>query len=301
MDDNDFDEYVGYRDDEDEDDEDPEGYDNEEDDEDMKPVNPKPIDVPMSAACATAVQEYVAVASATWASKICAYVIFKKSDGSVASDYRAGNICHASLNYRGSDDRVVVLAQKPVAGTEDFVRWVCRASPFSHGVLNKDNDDELLNHAVVVDLGQVGMGGALWLAKALRYNSEDTWRPGVWNKLVEAGLDNLSSFVLCSMLANNGTVNAGGHNSLFYTMTKAEFRVALAEFNKPELKNITSKATYPYKYDYYNVAQVEEYWWSVKAGKPLKKPDGWGGYIEVPQPGSFADLVPVVNEILKGK
>lgn len=225
----------------------------------------------------------------------CAFGVIDKVTGVWSYGPSTGSACHARLYLVKTTPSIVVNAHDPAfhGKNPEFTLWACRESPFAHGVLNKDNEDELLNHASVFDGEEIGQGGCLWLGKALRYCVEDTFRVPVWYKLREEGLDGFQAFIGCSILDLAGQpTNWTSHNSLFSYGSPESLRK-----NYDEIRNIG-------RIDDSQAARQGQnnggiIWGSLKSKKE-KRPDGWGGFTEVDVPCDVKEYASKLREIFEG-
>jgi hypothetical protein len=176
----------------------------------------------------------------------------------------------------------------------EFLLWVDQESPFSHGVLNKDNKDELFNHASVIDIEQVGTAGALWICKAERHFTEDTFKLKYWDDLRAQGLDGLQAFIGADILDSTGNPSWSTHVSLFGYTTPAKLRSIYDEIRKARyLDGGTAR-----RGDY--VPHGLEKNWGGLNHKIKKVPDGWGGYIEKEEPTDVKEYAAKLKEIFEG-
>lgn len=226
----------------------------------------------------------------------CAFGVINKETGEWRLNPTKGSACHAALHTVALGPSVVVNAHDPdyQGKHPEFVLWACRESPFAHGVLNKDNEDELLNHASVFDAEEIGRGGCLWLGKALRYCVEDTFRLPFWYKLREQGLDGFQAFVGCSIIDEAGRpLNWTSHNSLFSYGSPESLRE-----NYDEIKNIRRINDSIAARQGKNVGGLVN-WGSLKSKKE-KRSDGWGGFTEVEVPCDAKEYASKLREIFEG-
>lgn len=252
----------------------------------------------ISKAALKAIEKCVSDFPENWISGICAFMILNRKDGKHCKGSREDSgPCHYGLSLMTGDE-IVVNAHKPdLQGRyPDFIKWVSRESPFSHGVLNKNNEDELLNHASVIDVELVGTAGCLWLCKAFRYAVEEPFRIKTWRLLKEQGLNGLQAFIGASILTSLGEAQwRPSHASLFSYGDPETVRKYYDTFQ-------TIK-----KLEGFEAAQVDwntssgytKVWGSLKH-KVERKPDGWGGYIEIKTPVDVKEYAQKLKEIFEG-
>lgn len=234
-----------------------------------------------------------------WTHGICAYTAILRDTGDEAKvRYDRGNangdVCHAGLSYYDVNDPIVVNAHKKEwhKKNPEYVLWACKETPFAHAVINRDNDEQLLKHACAMDAGEMGLGGVLWMCKVIRHFTEDTHVPGFWDKLRNCGLDGLQAFIGADILdAAGGARHGCTHTSLFGYGTPKELRETY-----DKIRNTT-------QIDHMRVAKSHGYegrtWGSLK-GKKVKKPDGWGGFIEKDAPCDPKEYAALLKEIFEG-
>lgn len=250
----------------------------------------------ISQEAAKAVEKAVASYPNHWRRGISAFYMIDRKTGA-NSGPSAGDVCHADLSYgeRGRNKNVIVVNGHKSDWKDlnsDFLLWVTQGSPFSHGVLNRDQKKELLDHASVMDTEIIGTGGALWLCKALRHFVEDTWKPEIWSKLRNEGLDGLQAFIGSDILTAEGRpYNACTHVSLFGYASPAHLRATYDKVR--ELKRIDGGQAAC-------LGNFNAKEWGSLAGKMVKKPDGWGGFVEVRRPGEAKDYAQLLKEIFEG-
>src|SRR5690348_5002763 len=210
-----------------------------------------------------------------------------------------GSVCHASLVPWGADpkkqkDVIVVNANNDrwQRDHKDFLLWAACESPFSHGVLNRKNKDEILNHATVLDTREIGRGGALWVCKAIRHFKEDTHVPKTWDLLMEHGLTGLQAFIGADILDSTGKPRPGqSHTGLFGYGTPSQLRKIYDEMlGIKEIRNSNA-----HRGGNFGAAQ----WGSLKSRK-VRKPDGWGGFTERDVPCDVKEYVAQLKEIFEG-
>ncbi|HEY6020844.1 MAG TPA: hypothetical protein VIY48_13380 [Candidatus Paceibacterota bacterium] len=225
---------------------------------------------------------------------MCAFVSLNRTSGKqdIGSALN-GYVCHAPL-FSSPDDAIIVNAHQPAWAQQnpDFIRWVARESPFAHGCLDR-GEDELFNHASVLDNKAIGKGGVLWLCKAFRHFEEDTWKPGTWLKLRELGLNGLQAFIGASILSETGQpARVNSHVSLFCykdPRTVRGFYDEMCSVKKLDGHNVNRGG---YNGDRSN--------WGSLAGKPVRMSDGWGGFTERMKPCEPTEYAAKLREIFEG-
>lgn len=237
-----------------------------------------------------------------WKGQVCAFqVIPLKKDVKVTRrDAASGDVCHAAVNQCPSQDVVVVNAHKShwQNVNREFLLWATKESPFCHGVVNKDNDDELLNHAAVLDFNLIGKGGTLWVCKAVRHFEEDTFKLDFWNRLREQGLDGFQAFVGADILDPTGGARVGNtHVSLFHYTKPTQLRKWYDEIKN--IGKIDTAVASRGGYLYFDNPAECPVWGSLK-GKTEKVADGWGGFTEVVRPCDAKEYAMKLKEIFEG-
>lgn len=239
-----------------------------------------------------------------WKYGVCAFGIFDRNKGYHCGGGTGGDACHNDINDMGGDE-IVVNAHKQRWTKEfdpEFVKWIMRESPFSHGVLNRSDDKQILGQCAVIDSELVGVGGTLWLCKATRHLVEDLWKHKNWTKLRECGLNGLQAFIGADILREDGKPNPGGsHCSLFRYNTPAklrEFYDELKTIGESKSKSKNKQACKPgMNFDYRDPMKGS---WGSIAGKTVRMADGWGGFTEVLRPGDVKDYAALLKEIFEG-
>jgi hypothetical protein len=230
-----------------------------------------------------------------WISGFAGYTIFDKTSPKPFRTENNGG-CHYYVGY-STPGQIVVNAHKPNlhGANKEFTLAVARDMPFSHGVLNRSNEDEILKHASVIDVDLVGPGGALWLCKAFRYNVEDTFRIPTWNKLMAEGLKPFQAFIGASILDFMGNAQYGTtHNSLFGYGPPDELRKSYDEFQRGYFAHSQVSRSH-----YWSYSTPRPHWGDSKSVK-VKQSDGWGGFIESTKPGSMKEFAAKLKEIFEG-
>lgn len=243
-------------------------------------------------------KELISLYPEKWRSGIaCFTFVEKKTAKEPTQVYSCGAACHGGLTSRVAG-HYVINAHKPnhQGKYPEFTKWVCQASPFSHGVVNKDNEKEILSQGIIIDGDLVGSAGALWLVKALRCTVEDVFRVPVWDKLRAAGLDGLQSFIGCSILDSTGEPQKGKtHCGLFQYDTPDNLYAFYQELLKEKVRNGTD-ASRPPGWPSPFSGKV----WGSLVYKIIKKSDGWGGFTEVKEPADPTEFVEKLKMIFAG-
>lgn len=233
-----------------------------------------------------------------WRSGVACFTFVNKKDAKEPTQaYSGGAACHGGLTSRVVG-YYVINAHKPGLHGKypDFVKWVCREAPFSHGVVNKDNDKEILSQGIIIDGDLVGSAGALWLVKALRHTVEDTFRIPVWEKLRTAGLDDLQAFIGCSILDTTGEPQRNRtHCGLFQYSTPGNLYAWYQELLKEKVRTGSDASRPP--------GWPSPFWgkvWGTLGYKTVKKSDGWGGFTEIKEPSDPTEFVEKLKMIFAG-
>jgi len=237
-----------------------------------------------------------------WKHGVCAFQIINRESGKIENRRNSpiGDVCHAGLVYTVVNDwtaPIVVNAHKDTwqRKNREFLLWVAQEAPFNHGVLNRTNEDELLNHAAVLDLGLIGKGGALWHCKAMRHFTEDEYKLKTWTSLREKGLDGLQAFIGADILNVEGfPYTSCTHVGLFGYCDPTDLRKFYDEIRNEKRIDGSNAA----KSKYYD--QNKKPNWGSLTCKLEKKPDGWGGFIEIRRPCDATEYAAKLKEIFEG-
>lgn len=247
---------------------------------------------PISPEAKEAIQQRVLSYPDNWVCHICAFDMIDRISGKSLCAYNIrGGACHGSLTR--TEPYICVNAHKPTFD-KDLTLWVARESPFAPGVLNAHSEDELLNHAMVIDSDVVGHGGALWLCKVIRCNTEDDWKIVTWKKLQEHGLDGLQAFIGASILGPQGFPLETQTHCGLYTYVNPE----LLRQWYDEIRTMKRNDTIDAQRNKWQSGGWPN--WGSLAGKKVKKPDGWGGFTEVTEPCDVKDYASKLKEIFEG-
>lgn len=226
---------------------------------------------------------------------VCAYTSISRDTGrDYGKDTEGGDVCHARIPKDNNYITINAHAKEFQGKNPDFTMWVAQGSPFAHGVLNGQNRDQILNHASVLDAEEIGYGGVLWMCKAFRHFTEDTWKPKMWSQLCNEGLTGLQAFIGSDILNSEGMMGDAypTHVGLFGYGDPKHVRHVYDEFCR--IQRIDDfNASRPWK-----GGHVKN--WGDMHGKMVKKSDGWGGFIEVREPGKAKDYAAILKEIFEG-
>lgn len=221
----------------------------------------------------------------SWKSGNCAYQLFNRETGTTEG-YVDGGGCHYYVE-NARHEGIVVNAMRPSLGEtyRDLLLWIARESPYAYAVLNRDNEEEILNKGMVIDLALCGRGGALWLCKATRACVELKYVGDRFNVLLAEGVPPMWALAGAGIFDSRGTpVRYCQHGGLFcYGSPEALYKY-VKELGP---KNTTSIVAFKNRND------IGEIWCTLN-GKTERKPDGWGGYIEVAVTsgiGAYAELL----------
>lgn len=208
----------------------------------------------------------------------------------------SGHACHALINNYCNGEQIIINSHgSKFAKYPEFISWVCRESPFAHGVLNKDEEKRLLNNGMIIDSSLVGKGGALWLCKAARHCVEDVWTIPLWRRLQEYGLDPLQAFIGADILNLGGKPKVShSHCSLFRYDTPHSIRAFYDEIRNSK-KIDTRNVNRPNGWNYFQGKS-----WGELTSKKEKRSDGWGGFTEVDVPCDPKEYVDKLKEIFEG-
>lgn len=245
-----------------------------------------------------AIQREVDAYPERWAHGVSCWVALNKTTGLAPTRaYSQGAPCHGGVTGYVKNHYIINAHHPQHHGRyPDFTLWVARESPFSHGVLNKDKEDEILNHAAVLDGDLIGGGGILWLCKAFRYTREDPYRIEHWRKLLNEGLNPLQAFIGCSILDQAGNpLGSRTHCSLFRYATPEAIHSFYKELLTPNAKRVGNDASRPDDWNFFN-GDV----WGAMGTVQVKKPDGWGGFVLVDQPANAKEFAEKLKKICEG-
>lgn len=169
----------------------------------------------------------------------------------------------------------------------DFlIRWLGRESPFSRYVLNRDDDESLLNGMILL-CGPDGLrlSEAMWMCKVSRFTTEGNRAANVFMDLVKGGVDGMLAIYVASMIrgeANGGYTFLGieGHSTV--VRPGGTDLIGMMErkvnFKAPNTQSVfaASKIARGVKLDAINNTdgRIRDFC------KPIVKDDGWGGKVK---------------------
>jgi len=268
-------------------------------------------------------REYVKTAPKDWRSSICAYVVFD-AKGNRIVDQSRGDICHAGLNalgYRGkqlnlSEASVIVTAQCVASrsGNQEkadqaFIKYIVQDSPLSKFIINGDDLSSCYEGGIIIDAA-AGHNRTLFIAKALRWVTEERHRSNNWYKLVSKGAPPFEAMIAASVIGTTGAIQTASgftHAQVFGNLQKIE---DLVEALKNPLEPFKKYSDDP-------CADTSKVFWGPQVslpnyGRPIasasglikggssrkqKVPDGWGGYIEKEVGDKWDDVVRQLTEL----
>jgi hypothetical protein len=170
-----------------------------------------------------------------------------------------------------------------------IILWMARESPFSEFVLNRDDDDSLLNGGVILLCGPGALTQAqsMWICKVLRYSTEGAKALDTWLALYKGGVNPLLAVLVCSYVrtikgATFGFTGAEGHSAVFG-----------AYGGEPDVASLLDGTINPAATQTADVFKNDVKAKGGKIGKagtpsvvikgfckPYQKDDGWGGKID---------------------
>jgi hypothetical protein len=186
-----------------------------------------------------------------------------------------------------------------------IILWMARESPFSEFVLNRDDDDSLLNGGVILlcGPGALTQAQAMWICKVLRYSTEGAKALDTWLALYKGGVNPLLAVLVCSYVrtikgATFGFTGVEGHSTVFDAYGGGE----------PDVASLLEGTINPAATDTASVFRTDVKAKGGKIGKqatpsvvikgfckPYQKDDGWGGKII----GEGADGPEFVRRVLE--
>lgn len=168
-----------------------------------------------------------------------------------------------------------------------IILWMARESPFSEFVLNRDDDDSLLNGGVILLCGPGALTQAqsMWICKVLRYSTEGAKALDTWLELYKGGVNPLLAVLVCSYVrtikgATFGFTGIHDHSTVFRTYSK-----------EPDVASLLKGKINPNAVDTSSVFGGNDGRLKKRNGvpasviikgfcKPMQKDDGWGGKID---------------------
>lgn len=205
------------------------------------------------------------------------------------------------------DDAFLVLNCHPKQHTkcaqesvDAYVKWLAKESPFSKFILNRDDDNSLVEGGIVLYIG--GKTGAtkaemLWICKTIRYAVEGSTHLDVWKTLYDAGVDPMLAIAVASF------VTFSGNSSVQFSSVTAHGNVFNgwnldATFDAKKILARTHKKSASDSYELFSGGIAANSFSGAKFRefcKPVTKDDGWGGKIKTD--GANKDLF--IADVLK--
>jgi hypothetical protein len=254
---------------------------------------------PVQKSVADRVKSYPTV----WRAGVCAFGLIDRETGKEGYEHNewTGSVCHAAIR-KANERHIVVNGHKKdwQAKNPDYLRWVFCEAPFSHGLLNTD-EKEFFDRASVFDVKEIGPGGTLWMCKALRHFTENTYKLETWTKLREQGLDGLQALIGANILSAAGEPQRSHtHEGLFCYTSPKKLRQAYDEIrNSKKIGGTDVNRGSDFPGSAYSSSSYRGDWGALKSRTELK-PDGWGGFIEVRLPSCAKNYAETLKEILTG-
>lgn len=167
----------------------------------------------------------------------------------------------------------------------DFlILWMARESPFSQFVLNRDDEDSLLNAGLILLCGPDGLNvaEAMWVCKVLRFSIEGAKASETFMTLVQGGVDPMLAVYVASHIrslkgAVFGYTGVEGHS----TVANDADLLGMLERNRVENADSTSTLFKAVTKVPKGSEAISDPVGKIKGFcKPFIKEDGWGGKIK---------------------
>lgn len=188
--------------------------------------------------------------------------------------------------------------------TDAIILWMARESLFSEFVLNRDDEDSLLNGGIILLCGPGALTQAqsLWICKVLRYSTEGAKALDTWLTLYKGGVNPLLAVLVCSYVrtikgATFGFTGMDEHSSVFS-----------ANGGEPDIASLLESKINPDATQTADVFRSDTKSKNGKIGKqaapsvvirgfcqPYQKDDGWGGTVS----GDGSDGAELVKRVLE--
>lgn len=185
-----------------------------------------------------------------------------------------------------------------------IILWMARESPFSEFVLNRDDQNSLLNGGVILLCGPGALTQAqsMWICKVLRYSTEGAKALDTWLTLYKGGVNPLLAVLVCSYVRTIKGATFG------YTGTEGHSAVFGAYGGEPDVASLLEGKINPNATQTADVFRNDTKSKNGKIGKqaapsvvikgfckPYEKDDGWGGKVK----GEGADGPEFVKRVLE--
>lgn len=178
-----------------------------------------------------------------------------------------------------------------------LVLWMARESPFSEYVLNRDDTEGLTKGGVLLLCGPGGLNHVecLWFCKVLRLAVECYGSADVFAALVDAGVDGMLAIAVAHYFqkSSSGYNNYEGVGHQDVMMGSDFYALLTRDIYKrsPTTRGLFSE---PVKVTERRVIKSNVF---NAFGSPVKKSDGWGGYVS--SSGGVADLNELARDVLE--
>ena len=183
-----------------------------------------------------------------------------------------------------------------------IILWMARESPFSEFVLNRDDDDSLLNGGIILLCGPGALTQAqsMWICKVLRYSTEGAKALDTWLELYKGGVNPLLAVLVCSYVrtikgATFGYTGIEGHSGVFSSYN-SDVPSLLAGAVNPKATSTGEVFMSGVKIKDGKIGKGATPSVIIKGFfKPYQKDDGWGGKVS----GEGADGPEFVKRVLE--
>jgi hypothetical protein len=180
--------------------------------------------------------------------------------------------CHPNARVRTCDKE----------SADALALWLARESPYSQYVLNRDDEESLLNGGMILYCSWEGKDGLndpqmLWLCKILRYAVEGSRSVDAWKALYDGGVDPL----LAVLIATHHSYFDGA--SFGYGSVTTHVAVFNRQYDyEDNVENILNRKTTDSKHTYqlFGSTNKEKVGSKIETfSTPVMKDDGWGGKV----------------------
>lgn len=175
---------------------------------------------------------------------------------------------------------------------EGIIKWIARESVFSEHVVNRDDDESLLNHGIILLCGKDGLSHneALWICKVLRHAQEGDKALETWLTLYNGGVNPyLAVFIMSLVRTRNGATfgftgtqdHCGVFGSSYYGRQEYDLK-ALLDPTPNKKASATDYVLVPKEDSVKTLAKGQKI--TVQQIRSLfketKKDDGWGKMVK---------------------